>query len=290
MTHNRSTRNSKFQYLRLWRAVYSQTMVRGKKTIKMSDIQRALKLLTPIEMEDTLYYVSKSFCRLVVQEAKIKSTRSSPSSSSSSSAASSPTAKKLVAKGRRRLLARSSSSSSAASSEASVGKDEFVEQLQRVRDDLAKTYRRQKALLQEAFVRQQAVKKLQDLEARKAAVQARVQRALRRYAQAVREEKERAARVDEDFEASVERLMALDPSEPVIDAIDHDKEAAQEVYTLDGTSLSATREISDGSFGFLMTHVKEAAQEVSTLDGTSLSSTREISDGSFGFFVTQVKN
>lgn len=73
----------------------------------------------------------------------------------------------VIAKGRRRLVARSSSSSSVVSSEASVGKDEFVEQLQRVRDDLAKTHRRQKALLQEAFVRQQAVKKLQDLEARR---------------------------------------------------------------------------------------------------------------------------
>lgn len=92
--------------------------------------------------------------------------------------------------------------------------------------------------------------------------------------------------------------MALDPSEPVIDAIDRGKEAVQEVYTFDGTSLSATREIRDGSFGFFVKqvkndaidHGKEAAQEVYTLDGTCLSATRELSDESFGFFMTHVKN
>lgn len=171
--------------------------------------------------------------------------------SSPSSTCSTPSVKKVIAKGRRRLLARSSSSSSA----ASVDSGALDVQLRQVRVKLAGAYARQKAeysrqraLLQEAVARKLSDEKIKVLEARKAAVEARVVRALRRHRKQEEcnrlEEEERYREVEANYEKALETLESIS-YETTSSSGHSDLEVAQDCAAI------LSHEISDTSLCFL---------------------------------------
>ena len=129
-----------------------------------------------------------------------------------------------------------------------MDRDDFVEQLQRARADRARQHRWHKAVLLDAKARLKTIETAKAIAAQNAAAQARVQRALqlldREQEERAREEQERAACVEADFQTALDNTDRYDSE---LEA-QRTQEELPVVWTEDDVLLP--REISDGSFLF----------------------------------------